>query len=93
MRLKEAAAKAEAAKLRAEREEAARAVTDLQRRHVQWQHEVRRREHEYDRLQQRLRDLLTEKVRSLFRLACLRNHAGTSTSACSGACAICSPRR
>jgi uncharacterized protein (DUF3084 family) len=63
VRLQDAGQKAELARLRAEREEGARAVADLQRRHVQWQHEARRHEHEYARLQQRLRDLLTEKAR------------------------------
>ncbi|BDA48903.1 probable Afadin- and alpha-actinin-binding protein at N-terminal half [Coccomyxa sp. Obi] len=63
MRLKETGQKTELAKLRAEHAEQAKAITAMQRRAVQAQHEIRRKEHDYDRLQQRLRDLLTEKKR------------------------------
>ncbi len=63
MRLKETGQKTELAKLRAEHAEQAKAITAMQRRAVQAQHEIRRKEHDYDRLQQRLRDLLTEKAR------------------------------
>lgn len=62
MRLKETGQKTELAKLRAEHAEQAKAITAMQRRAVQAQHEIRRKEHDYDRLQQRLRDMLTEKV-------------------------------
>ena len=62
MRLKETGQKTELAKLRAEHAEQAKAIMAMQRRAVQAQHEIRRKEHDYDRLQQRLRDLLTEKA-------------------------------
>lgn len=62
MRLKETTQRTEVAKLKAERDENAKAVMNLQRQQTQFQHEIRRKEHDYDRLQQRLRDLLTEKV-------------------------------
>ncbi|EIE18816.1 hypothetical protein COCSUDRAFT_44983 [Coccomyxa subellipsoidea C-169] len=65
MRLKETGQKTELAKLRAEHAEQAKAIVAMQRRAVQAQHEIRRKEHDYDRLQQRLRDMLTEKARSM----------------------------
>ena len=65
MRLKETGQKTELAKLRAEHAEQVKAIVAMQRRAVQAQHEIRRKEHDYDRLQQRLRDMLTEKARSL----------------------------
>lgn len=62
MRLKDTGQKTELAKLKAEHAEQAKSITAMQRRAVQAQHEIRRKEHDYDRLQQRLRDLLTEKA-------------------------------
>jgi hypothetical protein len=63
LRLRDTTQKTEVAKLKAERDENAKALANMQRRQVQFQHEIRRKEHDYDRLQQRLRDMLTEKVR------------------------------
>ncbi|KAK9817129.1 hypothetical protein WJX72_009977 [[Myrmecia] bisecta] len=51
------------ARLTAERDDLQRVVTDLSRRHVQFQHEIKRKEREFERLQDKLRDMLTEKKR------------------------------
>ncbi len=56
--------RAGAARLRAERDEAARQAADLRQRHAHALHKLRRREHEFARLQDHLRELLGERVRA-----------------------------
>ncbi len=58
------------ARLTSERDEAARAAADLQRRRSQAEHEARRKERDFERLQGRLRDLLSEQV------GCAPRHGG-----------------
>lgn len=51
------------AALTRERDQALKSNADLRRRHEHFQHEIRRKEQEYERLQVKLRELLTEKSR------------------------------
>ncbi|KAK9826204.1 hypothetical protein WJX81_007511 [Elliptochloris bilobata] len=68
-RAAEEAASADMARLRGERDEAARQAADLRQRYNHALHELRRREQEYVRLQAHLRDLLGERKRE--QRACL----------------------
>lgn len=52
-------------KLTAERDSARTAAADLRQRRCQIEHELRRKDLELERLQKRLRDLLSEKVGDL----------------------------
>ena len=60
----EDAAWAEVACLREERDALMQTVADLQRRDVERKNKVRRRERDYETLQDCLRNLLNEKVRT-----------------------------
>ena len=66
MHAKEEEARAEAACLRKERDALLRTVADLQRRNVQCQHETRRHKRDCEKLQDRLRNAVTGKVRIYF---------------------------
>lgn len=55
--------KREVEKLVAERDSSRTTAADLRQRRSQTEHELRRKELEFERLQKHLRDLLSEKVR------------------------------